>query len=385
MRIAMFTETFLPGTDGIVTRLCATLRHLEREGHEVLLFAPSGAPERFACAEVVGIPAMPFFLYPEKRFSLPLPRIRKYLVKFQPDLIHVINPAFLGIGGIYYAKRLRVPLIASYHTNVPAYARHYHLDFLEPALWWYFRTLHNQANVNLCTSQATLDELASRRFQNLGLWERGVDLDLFRGAGRSEEMRRRLAPNASEDDHVLLYVGRLASEKGIDRLRPILDQVPGVHLAIVGDGPHRAELQRVFSGTATTFVGYLHGVELAQAYASSDAFVFPSTTETLGLVLFEAMASGLPVVAADSPPTREVLEFGKAGYIFDSRDPDNLVATVRELWADDQRRDAVLSHAHAIAERLDWRGPSEQLLDHYRRVLLMSEAGAAPPVQTGRI
>ncbi|WP_284200030.1 glycosyltransferase [Alicyclobacillus sacchari] len=114
----MFTETFLPSTDGIVTRLCATLRYLEREGHEVLLFAPSGSPREYASATIVGIPAMPFILYPEKRYALPLPRIGRKVKAFRPDLIHVVNPAFLGIGGIYYAWRFHLPLIASYHTNV---------------------------------------------------------------------------------------------------------------------------------------------------------------------------------------------------------------------------------------------------------------------------
>ncbi len=369
MRIAMFTETFLPSTDGIVTRLCATLKYLEREGHEVLLFAPSGSPQSYASATIVGIPAMPFILYPEKRYSLPLPRIGKHLRAFRPDLIHVVNPAFLGIGGIYYAWKSHLPLVASYHTNVPAYARHYKLEFLEPLLWWYFRTLHNRAHLNLATSRATLRELERQGFQNLELWERGVDVELFRNAPYSEEMRRRLAPQAEPGDRVLLYVGRLASEKNIERMRPVLDAIPDLHLAIVGDGPHRPDLERVFAGTRTHFTGYLHGQELAQAYQAADAFLFPSTTETLGLVLFEAMAAGLPVVAADSPPTREVLEDGRAGFIFDPHSTESLIETVRTVMRDEAKREAVRQRGLAIAEQLDWEGPSKQLVGHYERIL----------------
>ncbi|WAH35484.1 glycosyltransferase family 4 protein [Alicyclobacillus dauci] len=368
MRIAMFTETFLPSTDGIVTRLCATLKHLEEEGHEVLLFAPSGAPEKYASATIVGIPAMPFILYPEKRFSLPLPRIGRHLRKFQPDLIHSVNPAFLGIGGIYYAWRYHLPLIASYHTNVPAYARHYKLNFLEPALWWYFRTLHNRANLNLATSRATMNELDKQGFRNLGLWERGVDVEVFQKASRSEEMRSRLAPGAGVGDPVLLYVGRLASEKNIERIRPCLDAIPNLHLAIVGDGPYRPDLERIFAGTTANFTGYMHGTELATAYASADAFLFPSTTETLGLVLFEAMATGLPVLAADSPPTREVLEEGKAGFIFDSSSTESMIQLVKDMIHDEARREVVRNRGLEIARTLDWRGPSEQLLRHYESV-----------------
>lgn len=381
MRIAMFTETFLPGTDGIVTRLCATLRYLEQEGHEVLLFAPSGAPEKYASATIVGIPAMPFFLYPEKRFSLPLPRIRKHLEHFRPDLIHTVNPAFLGLGAIYYAWRLQLPLIASYHTNVPGYARHYHLDFLEPALWWYFRTLHNRATINLCTSKATLQVLQEHGFHNLGLWERGVDVQLFQNAKRTQAMRRRLGAQ-DEDSRVLLYVGRLASEKGLERLRPCLDQVPDLHFAIVGDGPHRAELKRVFAGTSTTFTGYMHGKELAEAYASADGFIFPSTTETLGLVLFEAMASGLPILAADSLPTREVLENGQAGFIFDSGNTSSIVQAMKNFFEDDKGRASALQRGLSIAEELDWLGPTMQLIQHYERLCQSYSVVSSPMVES---
>ncbi len=367
MKIAMFTETFLPGTDGIVTRLCATLRYLEEEGHEVLLFAPSGGPKKYASATIVGIPALPFFLYPEKRFSLPFPRIRKYLQEFQPDLIHAINPAFLGLGAIYYAWRMRVPLIASYHTNVPAYAHHYHLDFLEPALWWYFRTLHNRAAINLCTSRATLQILDNHGFHNLGLWERGVDVQMFQSVKPSRNMRCHLGAK-DDSDKVLLYVGRLASEKGLEHLRPCLDQMPNLRLAIVGDGPHRAELERVFNGTRTTFTGYMHGEELASAYACADGFIFPSTTETLGLVLFEAMASGLPILAADSPPTREVLENGRAGFIFDSSSSENITSAIEHFFSNHDGREAARERGLAIASGLDWRVPTMQLIEHYERL-----------------
>ena len=382
MRIAMFTETFLPGTDGIVTRLCATLRHLEEEGHEVLLFAPEGAPERYASATVIGIPSFRFFLYPEKRFSFPRFSIGHALKKFRPDFIHAINPAFLGLGAIYYAWRFRLPLIASYHTNVPAYARHYGLDWLEPALWWYFRTLHKRASINLCTSRATLAELDAHGFEHLGLWERGVDTELFSNVPRTATMRFQLG--AQSDERVLLYVGRLAAEKGLERLRPVLDEMPDVRLSIVGDGPHRGELERVFRGTQTVFTGYLYGKELAAAYAAADGFVFPSTTETLGLVLFEAMASGLPVMAADSPPTREVLDSGRAGFIFDANNPAAVLETVRHLLFDEEQREAVRVHALSLAAQLDWKGPTRQLLSHYNSLMSQSIAIHSEPVRPFR-
>ena len=371
MRIAMFTETFLPGTDGVITRLLATLRHLSEEGHDVLIFAPAGGPETYASAKVVGLPTFRFFLYPEKPFAFPRRFVGKAIREFEPDLIHVVNPAFLGLGGIYYARKWRIPLVASFHTNVPAYARHYHLDFLEPILWWYFRSLHNRAEMNLCTSRAMQTELRRQRFKEVGLWERGVDVELYSTARASADMRQRLmgALSAAPEHRLLLYVGRLASEKGLERLRTLLDRDERIHLAIVGDGPHRRPLEQVFAGSNTVFTGYLHGHDLAEAYVSADAFVFPSTTETLGLVLFEAMAAGLPIMAADSEPTREVLENGAAGIIFNAADPMSMQAAVDSILYDNKVRSMVTERGHQIAGDLDWAGPTRQLIGHYQRVL----------------
>jgi len=369
MRIALFTETFLPNTDGIVTRLCATLGYLEEEGHEVLLFAPEGGPKHYASATIIGLPSFRFLPYPEKRFSLPKPVIGRCLREFQPDLIHAVNPAFLGLGAIYYAWRYRIPLVESYHTNVPAYARHYHLNWLEPSLWWYFRLLHNRADINLCTSRATLRELEKQRFRNVGLWERGVDVDLYSAAKSTEAMRRKLAPSAKSTDKIMLYVGRLAAEKDIESVRALLHQRADVHFAIVGDGPHRQPLEEWFKGTQTEFIGYMHGTDLADAYASADGFLFPSTTETLGLVLFEAMASGVPIMAADSPPTREVLEGGAAGFIYDASDSNSIHTVLETLLEDVIQRARVQSRARALASELDWKVPTKQLLDHYVRLL----------------
>lgn len=369
LRIAIFSETFLPGTDGVVTRLCATLRHFAEEKHDVLLFAPKGAPPEYASAQIIGVPTFRFSLYPEKKFAQPWPRVGRHLREFAPHLIHAVNPGFLGPAAIYYAHRLKVPLIASYHTHIPAYASYYGLPWLEPLLWWGFRAVHNRAAVNLCPSRATLQELGSRGFRNLELWERGVDLTLFSTDRRSAAMRSRLLGGREENGRVVLYVGRLAREKGIERLRLCLDAHPDVHLSIVGNGPYRAALEAVFTGTQTTFLGYLFGEELAEAYASADGFVFPSDTETLGLVLYEAMASGLPVLAASSPATQEVLEHGRAGFLFDPQDENSLLAAFERLIDADTEWQRMSARAREIVGNLDWKRSTQKLLEHYRRLL----------------
>jgi glycosyltransferase involved in cell wall biosynthesis len=352
----------------VVTRLCGILPHLTRAGHEVLLFAPQGAPPEYAGARIVGVRSFRFYLYPEKRFARPWPRVGRELKAFRPHLIHAVNPGFLAFSSIYYARRLGVPLVMSYHTHIPAYARYYGLPWLEPLLWSSFRAVHNRACLNLCPSSATRDELVRRGFRNVYLWERGVDLSLFTPARRDEGVRRLLLGGVS-DGKVLLYVGRLAAEKGIERLRACLDVLPDVHLAIVGDGPYRAELERIFAGSRCTFTGYLFGEDLAKVYASADGFVFPSTTETLGLVLLEAMASGLPIAAAESPATREVLRQGEMGLLFHPDDPEQLVHCVDKLLHDEDWRTSAREQALAAASGFDWETSAEQLLHYYEQAI----------------
>ncbi|WP_082084139.1 glycosyltransferase [Paenibacillus beijingensis] len=367
MKIAIVTETFLPSTDGIVTRLCATIRWLRLNGHHVCIIAPDLGVTEFEGAKVVGIPARSFFLYRDKKLAYPSRKLKLALKQFGPDLIHVVNPALLGVAGIFYGRRLKLPMIASYHTQIPHYADYYGLPFLKPVLWWFFRTLHNRADLNLCPSQAIQTELVAKRFRDVHVWKHGVNTELFGPDNYSESMRDYLT-GGQTGKIMLLYVGRLAAEKNIEKLRDILDSSPDYCLALVGDGPHRSFLEKHFHGTNTVFAGFIHGSSLAQAYASSDIFVFPSTSETLGLVLLEAMVSGLPVVAAKSGPTNEQIEDGVTGFLFEAENTDSMKRAVEKL-ADPHVRAAMSSNSHATGSRFGWSMPSEQLLGFYSNVL----------------
>ncbi|MDL4839797.1 glycosyltransferase family 4 protein [Aquibacillus rhizosphaerae] len=370
MRVVMITETFLPSTDGIVTRLCASIRWLKDQGHEVLIIAPDLGVSEFEGVQVAGIPAFTFFMYKDKKYAFFSPKVKKHLKEFQPDLVHVVNPAFLGITGIFYAKRLKIPLIASYHTHVPKYADYYRVSMFKPILWWYFRTIHNRADINLCTSGSVLTELKEKRFHNVHLWKRGVDTNQYHPKRYDDGIRNRLTAG-KKDKKLLLFVGRLAPEKDIEKIRDLLKQSSEFCLAIVGDGPHRAFLEEYYKGTNTVFTGFLHGNELASAYASSDIFVFPSTTETLGLVLLEAMASGLPVVAAESGPTSEQVSNGKTGLLYDPTKRGNFTDSILQLKDEDYRL-KLSEQAHEVSQAIGWEEPSQQLLGFYKETLKTS-------------
>ncbi len=369
MRIALFTETFLPKVDGIVTRLCHTLRHLSsREQNSVLLVAPKGAPRRFARARVYGIPGMPLPLYPELTMAAPGPAIGKLLRRFQPDLIHVVNPAVLGLGGLYYSQTMGIPLVASYHTHLPKYLQHYGLGFLEGALWNLLKTGHNLARLNLCTSTAMVQELEEHGIERVRLWQRGVDTDLFHPNLSSADMRARLSAGQPQRP-LLLYVGRLSPEKEIGRIRVLLERIPSAQLAIVGDGPARSELEAHFAEHDVVFTGYLQGQSLAAAFASADLFVFPSRTETLGLVLLEAMAAGCPVVAPASGGITDLVDSGRNGFLFEPNSDEDFVRAAQQLLVSGSERETFRHNARQEAERWGWAAATQQLEDYYRDVL----------------
>ena len=369
MKIALFTETFLPKVDGIVTRLTKTLQHLVAAGDEVLVFCPEGAPAHYCGAQVQGVPAMPLPLYPELKLALPRPAVSEALDRFAPDLVHVVNPAVLGLGGIWLAKTRQLPLVASYHTHLPKYLEHYGMGLLEPVLWELLKAAHNQAELNLCTSTAMVEELSLKGIQHTALWQRGVDTEQFRPELRSATMRQRLHGSHSDTGNLLLYIGRLSAEKQIERIRPVLEALPQARLALVGDGPYRQQLERLFEGTATTFVGYLAGEELAAAYASGDAFLFPSSTETLGLVLLEAMAAGCPVVGANRGGIPDIVNDGVNGCLYDPDDPASLTLAVGRLLGDADTRSQLRQAARQEAERWGWAAATAQLRRFYADVL----------------
>ncbi|MBE7382161.1 MAG: glycosyltransferase family 1 protein [Leptolyngbya sp. SIO1E4] len=368
MRIALFTETFLPKVDGIVTRLKHTVEHLQRLGDDVLVFSPDGGLTEYKGARIHGVSGLAFPLYPELKLALPRPSIGEALETFQPDLVHIVNPAVLGLAGLFYAKTLNIPLIASYHTHLPKYLEHYGLGMLEGLMWELIKAVHNQARINLVTSTAMQQELTEHGVERAKVWQRGVDTELFRPERACQEMRDRLSQGHPEAP-LLLYIGRLSAEKEVDRIKPVLQAIPNARLALVGDGPHREELENHFSDTPTHFVGYLAGEELASAYASADAFVFPSRTETLGLVLLEAMAAGCPVVAANSGGIPDIVANGENGFLFEPQDDQGAITATQRIFERGAERELMSRNARIEAEKWGWNAATRQLQQFYQDVL----------------
>jgi glycosyltransferase involved in cell wall biosynthesis len=368
LRIAFFTETFLPSIDGTVTRLCHTIHHLRASGHTVLVVAPQRGIADFEGARVHGVPAFPLPLYPELKVAIPRPSVGKTVAAFRPDLIHAAHPVCLGASAFHYSSVFKVPLVVSYHCQLPEWLHYYGMGPLEPIAWWGIKAAYNRADLVLATSswmQTTLREHGVRR---IDLWRRGVDTQFFHPQHSSQEMRARLT-QGDPKAHLVLYVGRLSAEKDIEQCRPVLDAVPGVRLALVGDGPHRRKLEQHFEGTPTCFAGYLKGGELAAAFASADVFFMPSRTETLGLVLLEAMASGCPVVAAAAGGIVDVVRDGVTGHLYNPGDTAAALTAIRRLLCDRWYRERMSREARDDAEQWSWAASTRQLEDFYRNLI----------------
>ena len=370
MRIALFTETFLPKIDGIVTRLRNTVSELQRSGHQVLIFAPGSGQGEYDGAQVEGMRGSQFPLYPELTLSLPRAYIRQKLAEFKPDLIHVADPACLGVAGIYYSDVLQLPLVISYHTRLPKYLHYYGLSALEPAVWKLMRVRHNRAQLNLCTSTMMADELKLHGVERLRLWPKAVDTNEFHPRFASAEMRNWLS-NGHPDSPLFMYVGRISPEKGIEGLRAIMEAVPDARVALVGGGPSQKALEEKFAGTSTFFAGYLTGRKLAEAMASVNALVLPSKTETLGLVLMEAMAAGSLVIGANAGGIPDIIKHELNGFLFDPAETGALAAVAKRAISEPELCDRIRARARQQAESWSWDASTERLVQFYEEAIEM--------------
>ena len=369
MRVAVFTETAVPSINGVVRRLDETIRLLQRAGDEVLVFAPAGRARRWHDAEIVGAPSIPLPMYPEVVVGMPRPALRSRLAAFAPDIVHAVNPAVLGAGGILYARTLGIPVVASFHTHLPRYLHHYGLGLFEPVAWDLLRSLHNQAVINLCISEPIAKELRARRIERVEVgWRGGVDTALFHPSRAAQGMRDRLT-GGRPDAPLVVLVGRISAEKGLDIVGPIMPRLPQARFAFVGDGPYRGALESRLAGERVHFTGYLRGEELASAVASADVVVFPSQTDTLGLVALEAMAAGVPVVAARSGGVTDIVRHGFNGFLFPPGDDAAAAAWVNHVLGDPIARELIRLAGRREAERWTWAAATADLRSWYARAI----------------
>lgn len=378
MRVAVFTETFLPKMDGIVRVVCLLVDHLIENDIEVVIFAPNLAVDsdpitEYKGCKVVTLAGVPLPWYPELRFTGPSPTVYRELQDFNPDVAHFFHPVTVGIPGLAMAKSLNIPTLVSFHLDFARLARHMNygpinLGFMEGIADLLTRVVFNWGDYTLAPSKQIQRDMLDLGIQDVGLWKRGVDAERFNPSFYSDEMRYQLS-GGDVDAPTLLYVGRLSHEKHIQDLRPLMDANPDIRLALVGDGPYREDLEAMFAGTKTTFMGYMTGETLSQAYASADGFIFPSSLETFGLVVVEAMAAGLPVIASRVGGIPDVVEEGYNGYTFDVGDQAAIIDAVDIMTSDRARMAQMGVNGRTFAETQTWGHMMDEVIAHYERLI----------------
>lgn len=370
MRIAIFTEVFLPKIDGVVTRVIRTLDQLAEMGHEVMIFATGDAPDTYAGFPVVRAPSFSFrYVYPEIMVGVPTPVVAKKLREFDPDIVHVVNPVFFAGYGALLAKCSDKPLLASFHTDVPAYTEALKIGAVKKPATALIRAFHNRAQMNLVTSDPMLETAEKYGFRDLAVWPKAVDTVSYHPDNYSDEMRATLT-GGTPDAPLLVYVGRMSAEKNLAVLNDIMpllrEKVPGARLAMVGAGPQLEQMKKEFDPAYTVFTGYMSGQALAQAFASADVFAFPSLTETLGLVALESFASGAPVAGARAGGIPFVIDDGATGVLVDAdATPEEWADAFARLLIDAPLRRRMSLAARQEAEQWSWRAATETLVEFY--------------------
>lgn len=370
MRLALFSETYPPQMNGVSRTLERLVAEVRARGGEVRVFTADD-PQAAHVDHVERWASIPFWAYPQLRLAAPRVRAAVQALRdWRPTLVHVATEFGVGLGGRGAARRLALPLVSSYHTNFLAYAQFYNLGVFEQVGWNYFRWFHAAARRTFVPTVAMRDDLAARGFGHLDVWGRGVDGARFDPRHRSAEWRA--AHGIGEGDTCVLYVGRIAKEKGLGHALDAMRRLHGrpeaatLRFVLVGDGPYEAEL-RAAAPPGTVFTGRLEGQALATAYASGDVFLFPSVTDTFGNVLLEAMASGLVVVAADAGNTREIAGEGR-GVIVRPDDGAAIADALVALAADPGATRRLADTARAWALERTWPRIWDGLFAAYREV-----------------
>ena len=328
MKVMIVTDAWSPQVNGVVRTLTTTRREMEAMGHQVDILSP------------LEFRTLPCPTYPDIRLSMwPGQGVDKRIRDYAPHALHIATEGPLGIAARRYALRHKLPFTTAYHTRFPEYV---HARTRIPLAWTYrfLRWFHGPAHAVMAPTPAVKTDLESFGFDNVVLWSRGVDLDVFH-----VQTSHRL-----DSEHpIFLYVGRVAIEKNVEAFLQL--DLPGSKW-VVGDGPALASLRAKYP--KAHYLGVLKQPELAEVYAAADVFVFPSKTDTFGLVLLEAMACGLPVAAYPVTGPIDVLgESCSAGVMH----TDLRQACMGALKLD-------RAHARAHAERFSWRAATEQFVGH---------------------
>ncbi|CAB1101644.1 GT4 [Ectocarpus sp. CCAP 1310/34] len=388
MKVALLVEpTPFTHVSGYSNRFREMLKFLSKAGDEVEILTTDDKderPESHLDFPITTTSGFRFILYNQACATLNVVIMLTFdwerkgwamIDRMKPDIIHVTSPGFLVLPSLFYARFFRVPMLFSYHTHLPLYGRTYlgWIPGIEAMSWAVLRYAHNKADLTLCTSPQMQQQLEANGIERVDVWRKGIDVERFNPKFACKEMRSRLTDGHPEDP-LIIYVGRLGAEKRLRDIKGVLERNPKARLALVGKGPDSDALKEHFSGTKTVLTGVMSGEALSQAFASADVFVMPSDSETLGFVVLESMASGVPVVGANAGGIPDLIEDGKVvcswmslrgvfltGYLVPAGDVEAMSDRVKTLLEDRALRGKMSKAGREETEKWSWEAATSVL------------------------
>jgi glycosyltransferase involved in cell wall biosynthesis len=369
IKVAYFAGSMRPGQDG-VTRVLFRLIDWLNENDIDNMFISSEIPKRDEqLTNYFEVPSFPVPFYKEYKFAYPgYKKFETRLKEFKPDIIHINSPCSLGLAAIKYGEKYNIPVVATYHTHFPSYAKYYNIKQLEFISWNYLRKLYNRCDRVLVPSITIMNELKLHGFKTIEYLPHGIDLNTFNRSYKSTEWKKSLN---IQDKQVLLFVGRLVWEKDLRTLTEIYDQITGLRnniaFVLVGDGPIRNDLEKLMPDAL--FLGYKSGSELSTIYASSDLFVFPSTTETFGNVVLEAMACGTVPVCSDEGGASSSINNNQNGIICKARESFDFSKKILSLISNPTELQRISDNCIEYASKQSWNNIFSQQYQHYLDVI----------------
>ncbi|HQR83396.1 MAG TPA: glycosyltransferase family 1 protein [Polynucleobacter sp.] len=375
LKIAFVTETYPPEVNGVASTLARFINGLKGLSHHITLIRPrqgrGDTPKIEPYLREILTQGVPIPGYSSLKLGLPQQTmLMKEWMANRPDLVHIVTEGPLGWSALEVARKLKIPVCSDFRTNFDAYSSHYGLSWLKIPIQKYLRYFHNRTSFTMVPTEGLKNTLHLAGFERLKVLARGVDTHLFNPAKRSLVLRQEWG--VTESDEVVIYVGRLASEKNlqltVQAFKAMLKIKPNLKIVWVGDGPQKKWLE--LHCPNSIFVGVKSGEDLARHYASGDIFLFSSLSETFGNVTLEAMASGLAVVAYDYAAASQVIRHKENGILVPCNDPGSFIEQGVELLKNRQDIQSLGSSARKSTLEISWESVTGKLDRKYHELLL---------------
>lgn len=369
MRVAIYAGTFKKEQDGVSKTLYELTESLLKEKIEVGIWSPSITPQERKGLFFFYIPSIAFPLYPDYRLAISVRRIKQQLIEFKPDMIQITVPDIVGTYFLKFATKRNIPVVMSYHTHFPSYLGYYHLSFFLKPVWKFLVWFYNKSDFVYVPTREIARILENKGVKNVKIWSRGINRERYNPKYRSAYLRRKWK---SQDTKVIFYSGRFVWYKDLDVFLKVYDLFKArgpanVSFVLAGDGPIKKELEKRMPDAY--FTGYLYGEDLSRVYASADIFLFPSTTETFGNVVQEALSSGLPSVVSDIGGCKELIQRSDGGLVAKAKDSCAFYENCKRLVEDEDLYRDMKRNGLRFTEEQQWDNINRKLIEEYKNLI----------------